>query len=99
MYELSAVQPCTGTSNRVRDNKTSRRQINRHFSDGSADIRPISVRTVCGIIALLICKFHRRSWFQWDRLTVAVTLRDYPDDYLIAVSDVLGWIVVVMDMA
>ena len=85
--------------NRVRDNKTSRRQIDRHFSNSSANIRLVIVRTACGIVALLVCELHRRSWFQRDQLTVAVALRDYPDDYFVAVSYVLGWIVVVMEMA
>ena len=32
-------------------------------------------------------------------MTVAVALRNYPDDYLIAVTDVHDWIIVVMQMA
>ena len=99
MYEVRAVQPRDNPSNRVRDNKTSRRQVDRHFCDGGANIRPVSVRAVCGAIALLVCEFHRGSGFQRDWLTVAIALCDYPDDYLIAVSYVLYWIVVVMEMA
>ena len=99
IYEVRAGQPYASPSNRVRDNKSSRRQIDRHFCDGGANVRPVSVRTVCGTIALLICEFHRGSGFQRDWVPVAVALCDYPDDYLINVSYVLYWIVVVVEMA
>ena len=99
MCQVGAIQPYNGPSNRVRDDKSSRCQTDWHFSDGGANVRPVSVGTVRGTVALLVCEFYRGSWFQWDWVAVAVAICDYPNDYLIAVSYVLDWVVVVVQMA
>ena len=84
------------SSNRVRNNKSIGRQINRHRGDGSMVVLPVIECTARGELPCLVFECPRGIMGQWDRVTTAVLRSNHPYHYPVMVTDDLRRVVAVV---